>query len=472
MPPSWTSAGLDLQIETSRSRRRASLEESLRAAIQSRRLAAGTSLPSTRALARDLGLSRGTVTAAYDQLTAEGYLQAQQGAGTRVADLGPAPHPAPARRSAGTPRWDLRPGTPDVGAFPVAVWMRCLRQALNSAPAEVYGYGARHGTVQLRRELVGYLGRSRGVRADPDQVVITNGCTEALSLLGRVLADTGTTDVAMEDPGFVFHREVLRRSGQAVRPLAVDEEGARVDDLVGAPELQGVRAVVLTPAHQYPTGATLAARRRHAVAAWARQVDGLIIEDDYDGEFRYDGQPIGSIQGTAPEHVAYIGTASKALGPGLRLGWVVLPHRLVDAMLTAKGFASRGTEVVAQLALAELIAGHGYDRQVRRMRGRYRRRRDLLTAALAPLHRHRLPPTPGISAGLQLLVPLPADGPDEPEVVQLAAAEGLALEGLGQHWHAGAGPRRGLVIGFSRPAESSYVDAVAMLAAVLRRALA
>jgi GntR family transcriptional regulator / MocR family aminotransferase len=471
MAPVWTSGGLDLQIETSRSRRRASLEESLREAIQTRRLTAGTALPSTRVLARDLGLSRGTVTAAYDQLTAEGYLQAQQGAGTRVADLGPAPEPAPSRHRAAPPRWDMRPGTPDVGSFPVAAWSRCLRQALNRAPSDIFGYGDRHGTLQLRRELVAYLGRTRGVRADPEQVVITNGSTEALSLLGRALADTGTSETAMEDPGFIFHREVVRRSGQTVLPLSVDEDGARIDDLSTRPELRGVRAVVLTPAHQYPTGATLTAHRRQAVAAWARQVGGLIIEDDYDGEFRYDSQPIGSIQGVAPEHVAYTGTASKALGPGLRLGWVVLPHRLVHAMLVAKGFASRGTEVVAQLALAELIAGHGYDRQVRRMRNRYRQRRDLLTAALAPLHERGLPPTRGIRAGLQLLVPLPANGPSERDVVELAAAHGLALEGLSWHWHAASGPSRGLVIGFSRPAERAYPTAVATLASVLAQTL-
>jgi GntR family transcriptional regulator/MocR family aminotransferase len=462
MPDSWASSGLDLHVEATGSRRRASLEEGLRAAIQSRRLPAGTTLPSSRVLAQDLGLSRGTVAAAYDQLVAEGYLITRQRAGTEVADLGPIAKPVESRPKPTVTRLDLRPGTPDVTSFPVAEWLRCARRALGQAPASAFGYGDMRGRFELRSAIAGYLGRTRGVEARPEQIVITAGATQALSLLCAALARAGSHTIAMENPGFSFHRAVARHAGQRVTAMPVDEHGADPSCL------HDVAAAVVTPAHQYPTGVTMHASRRQAFASWARSAGGIIIEDDYDGEFRYDRQPIGALQGTAADHVAYIGTASKTLGPGVRLGWMVVPPRLIDSILTAKQNADMGSDTIAQLTLAELVTSHGYDRHIRTMRLRYRRRRDLLLTALEEIDPHLII---GIPAGLQTLIRLPTAGPSEEELMALATAEGLALEGLGRHWHGGRADRKGLIIGFCRPSERAYPAAVALLARVLHRAL-
>jgi GntR family transcriptional regulator/MocR family aminotransferase len=458
----WTTSGLDLYVETTGARRRASLEESLRTAIQRRRLTAGTTLPSSRVLAKDLSLSRGTVAAAYDQLVAEGYLLARQGAGTQVADLGPAGTPAEDRRPARQMRLDLRPGTPDVTSFPVTEWLRCVRRALGRAPTSAYGYGDLRGRFELRSALVDYLGRTRGVQARPEQVMITAGATQALSLLCIALTEAGSTTIAMENPGFNFHQDVVRHAGQHMVTMAVDERGARAD------ELGGVAAAVVTPAHQYPTGVTMHPSRRQAFTSWARTTGGLVVEDDYDGEFRYDRQPIGALQGTAADHVVYIGTASKTLGPGLRLGWMVLPDRFVAPVIAAKQYTDLSTDAIAQLTLAELITSHGYDRHIRTMRLRYRRRRDVLINALEQVRPQLVT---GISAGLQALMRLPEGGPSEDELIQLAASEGLSLEGLGPHWHGDRPGVSGLIIGFSRPSEGAYPAAVSLLVRVLHRAL-
>ncbi len=462
MSSRWASSGLDLFVQTTGTGRRASLEESLRTAIQHRRLAAGTLLPSTRALAGDLGLSRGTVAAAYDQLIAEGYLLARRGVGTKVVDLGPATAPAEAARKAGPTRLDLRPGTPDVTSFPVTEWLRCARRALGRASPSAYGYGDLRGRLELRHALVDYLGRTRGVHARPEHVVITGGATQALSLLCLALAKAGGGPVAMENPGFSFHRGVVRQAGQAIVAMPVDDQGAVAEHLGPA------TAAVLTPAHQYPTGVTMHPSRRQAFTSWARSTGGLVVEDDYDGEFRYDRQPIGALQGTAANHVAYIGTASKTLGPALRLGWMVLPERLIEPVLSARSGTDLGGDVIGQLTLAELITSHGYDRHIRAVRQRYRRRRDLLLTALDEVGPQLVS---GIPAGLQALVRLPTSGPSEDEFVRLAATEGLALEGLGRHWHAEPPDQQGLIIGFARPSERAYPAAVSLLVRILRRAL-
>src|SRR5262249_45836205 len=268
-------------------------------------------------------LSRGTVSAAYDQLVAEGYLSAATGSGTSVAALARATvHSGQSTREVSPPRYDLRPGSPDVSSFPTGAWLRSARRAVTGAPAAAFGYGDPAGHPRLRAALAEYLGRVRGVLATPDQVIVTSGYVQALSLLTAVVGDA----VAMEDPGLGFHRDVVRRSGPTVVPMPVDDRGACTDELS---TMDSVRAAVLTPAHQYPTGVTLHPQRRRAATAWARSRGGLIIEDDYDGEFRYDRQPVGALQGTAPDHVAYLGTTSKTLGPALRLAFMVLPHRWV-----------------------------------------------------------------------------------------------------------------------------------------------
>jgi GntR family transcriptional regulator/MocR family aminotransferase len=476
MPEDWATFGVDLHLETDAGTgRRSGLERALRDAIRSGRLAPHVRLPSTRALATDLGLSRGTVSAAFDQLVAEGFLTVRRGSGTTVSELPQRPSPAGQERQAAAervPRHDLRPGRPDVSQFPVAAWLRAARRALGNARSEAYGYGDPRGRVELRTALAEYLGRTRGVLAAPDQIVITSGYVQALALLARVLAAAGTAAIAMEDPGLEFHREIVRRAGPSVLPLPVDERGAHTGTLTRIPG-RSAGAVVVTPAHQYPTGATLHPARRRALAEWARTTDGLIIEDDYDGEFRYDRQPVGALQGMAPGRVAYVGTASKTLGPALRLGWMVLPDHLVGPVAEEKRHLDNLTEVPGQLTLAEFITSHGYDRHIRSCRLRYRRRRDLLVARLAPESGRSLPGlrVGGIAAGLQALLSLPAEGPGERELIARAAQHGLALDGLAEHWHQPGDHPQGIVVGFGTPSQRAYPVALEALARVLHAAI-
>ncbi|MFJ6561742.1 PLP-dependent aminotransferase family protein [Streptomyces sp. NPDC091412] len=447
----WSGAGLDLHLEPDAAAgRRAGLEKALRDAVRDGRLAPGTRLPATRRLAAELGISRGTAKAAYDQLVAEGYLTARQGSGTRVAALPAVDAQEPgAAAHARAPRFDLRPGSPDVGTFPAAAWLRALRRAIATAPSLTYDYGDPRGRIELRTALSGYLGRARGVIAPPERIVITSGYVQGLALLTRVLDGA---EVAMEDPGLPFHREVVRRAGGSVAPVRVDERG------VCAQDLGEQRAVVVTPAHQYPTGVTLHPERRRALTDWARARGGLIVEDDYDGEFRYDRQPVGALQGMAPGQVAYLGTASKTLGPALRLGWAVLPPHLVDAVAEAKLHSDHHTETIGQLALAELIDSHAYDRHIRACRLRYRRRRDQLLDRLGS-RRVR-----GIAAGLHALV----DVADEAGTLARAEAEGLALGRLADHWHTpGEGRPQGVVVGYGTPRERVYPEALEALAKLL-----
>jgi GntR family transcriptional regulator / MocR family aminotransferase len=482
----WATFGVDLHLEVGTGRgdggRRVSLERALRDGIRSGRLAPQTRLPSTRSLAGELGLARGTVNAAYDQLIAEGYLQARTGSGTIVAGLPPAlPATAHAAIADDRPRYDLQPGTPDVTSFPTSAWVRSLRRALAAAPASIHGYGDPRGRVELRRALAEYLGRARGVRADPDRIVVVSGYVQALALLTTVLAGVGSRPgtgnghaIAMEDPGLTFHRDVVRHHGARVLGLPVDERGARTDLLSGNAFRQ-VRSVVVTPAHQYPMGITMHPDRRHQLTTWAVEHDGFVIEDDYDGEFRYDRQPVGALQGTAPDRVIYIGTASKTLAPAVRLAWMVLPDSLIDVVVDAKRYADMFTESIGQLTLADLIASHGYDRHIRSGRLRYRQRRDLLVARLRTHSLH------GIAAGLHALVSLPTNGPSEQDVLRHAASYGLAVGDLGSHWlttpaattlNRSAPPERpqGLIVGYGTPPESGFTAALDTLARVLRTA--
>ncbi len=463
MPNSWTSSGLDLHVEGTGQLRRAKLEEGLRSAIQERRLTAGTALPSSRALAADLGLSRGTVTAAYDQLAAEGYLVTQQGSGTQVADLGPVPAPADDRRRALRNRLDLRPGTPDVNSFPVGAWLKASRIAMTRSPASAFGYGDVQGRIELRTALAAYLGRTRGVQARPEQIVITSGTTQAVFLLATAQFAGGQGVCALENPGFRFHRDLLRQAGHRIVALPVDRYGP------GTEALEEAQTALVTPAHQYPTGVTMHSTRRRAFTSWARRTGGLVIEDDYDGEFRYDRQPIGALQGTAADHVVYIGSASKTLGPGLRLGWMVVPERLVAPVVEAKMYSALSTDALSQLTLTEFINSHAYDRHIRTMRLRYRRRRDMLHAML---ERVGAPLIVGVSAGLSALIRLPDDGPGEEDLIGLAADEGLTLEGATKHWHEAQPTRQGLIVGFAHPSEQAYPAALSLLGRVLQRAFA
>jgi GntR family transcriptional regulator / MocR family aminotransferase len=457
----WAISGVDLHLDLKGSRVRAALEAALRDAIVSGRLQPGARLPSSRALAADLEIARNTVAEAYGQLAAEGWLTALQGSGTRVAQRGAElVRPARAEQSAIRFRYDLLPGSPDLAAFPRSAWVAAGRRALAEASYETLDYTDPRGLDQLRSALAAYLARARGVHATPARVLVCSGFTQGFALLCDVLRARGASTIALEQyvqPGVV---EIAAARGLRVATLPVDEHGAVVDQL-GAAD-----AVVLTAAHQFPLGVSLAAGRRTAVIEWARRSGALVIEDDYDGEFRYDRHPLGALQALAPEHVVYAGTASKTLAPGVRLAWLALPEQLVDDLVQAKTLADRNSSAFDQLTLTELIASGAYDRHVRRSRLEYRRRRDRLVAALQRRAPHvRLS---GIAAGLHALLELPA-GADEREIVSRAAARGLAVQGLGAyaasnsaHTHEPA-----LVVGYAKPPQHSFTGAVARLAAVL-----
>lgn len=457
-------AGADLHLELGRTRVRRGLEDALRAAIQAGRLQPGARLPSSRALAADLSLARNTVADAYGQLIAEGWLVAERGSGTRVAErvvTRPASPPRAADPAAAL-RHSLVPGTPDLSAFPRSAWLAAARRALAASPDAALGYADPRGRPELRQALAEYLARARGVRADPEHILVCAGFTQALALLTKVLAARGATTMAIEEYGHRHHREVIAAAGLAVRPVPVDAGGAVLTGLDGA------QAALLTPAHQFPAGVPLAAARRTRAVSWAAAAGATIIEDDYDGEFRYDRQAIGAMQALAPGSVVYSGTASKTLAPALRLAWLAVPPGLTAELTAARELADRHGPVLDQLTLAELLRSGGYDRQVRRCRLSYRRRREYLAGAL----RQHVPGArlAGMAAGLHAVVELPA-GREEDEVVAAAAARGLAVSGLSEFAATGGmtAPRAApaLVVGFAGPAASAFTTAIARLVAVL-----
>ncbi|MFJ2771619.1 PLP-dependent aminotransferase family protein [Streptomyces sp. NPDC087300] len=482
MPDSWVNSaeriGTDLHLDLSGTgSRRAVLIRALRDAVREGRLAPGTRLPPYRSLAADLGLARNTVADAYAELVAEGWLTARQGSGTRVAErVAPPkrprlPKPAPARPAA--PAYNLLQGTPDAASFPRTAWLAAARRALAAAPNEAFGPGDPRGRIELRRALADYLTRARGVRVDAERIVVCSGFAHALRLLfgGSRGAGGGVLrgPFAVESYGLGFHREILESSGVRTVPLGLDEQGARIEELADGARVRGegprVRGVLLTPAHQFPTGGPLHASRRAAAVDWARAHGGLILEDDYDGEFRYDREPVGAVQGLDPEHVVYLGSVSKSLSPAVRIGWLVLPEQLVPAVLAAKGEREAWASVLDQLTLAEFIASGQYDRHIRRMRQRYRSRRDRLVAALSE-HAPHITAT-GIAAGLHAVLRLPPG--TEASAVKAAAWQGIALEGLAQFRHPAATmpTADGLVVGYSTPAEHAYGAAVDALCRAL-----
>ena len=431
------------------------LERTLRDAIRDGRLAGGARLPSSRALAGELGLSRGVVTAAYGQLIAEGYLQSRQGAPVRVAAgvrAQPPRPPAPSllERFA----YDLSPGMPDLAGFPRERWLRSLRRAWRETALDAVGYGDPRGVPELREALADYLRRVRGAAPDPEHMLICTGFRQGLSLTCRWLAANGVEQVALEDPGWHAHRLSVEEAGLAVAPVPVDAEGIDVSALAAT----GADAVVVTPTHQFPTGVRLSARRRAALMEWAERGDRLIIEDDYDAEL--GRERVGALQGLAPDRVLHIGSASKRLAPGMRLGWLLTPSWLSWALISAKAIEDAGSEAAGQLALADFIATGELERHLRRMRLRYAQRRRALLAALG----RALPdwvPAPA-AGGLHQLVWLP-EGVDEPSLLSAAARRGVGVEGLSLHSYTGDCPP-GLVFGCGCLAEPAIVRGVQLLA--------
>ncbi len=464
MSESWAnSGGLDLHLQFAPGGGtgvRAALQRALRDAVRAGRLAPGSRLPPSRALAADLGISRNTVAEAYSELVEEGWLTARQGSGTLVARRARPDEPVHRPQRTLKPRrpsHDLMPGSPDASTFPRTAWLASARRALTAAPHEAFGRGDPRGRVELRRALVEYLARARGVRADVNRIVVCSGTAHALSLLAGVLSGP----VAVEAYGLHVHRDLLAGHGVRTVPIGVDEHGARTADLAGV----DARAALVTPAHQFPTGGPLHPERRAAAVDWARATGGVLLEDDYDGEFRYDRQPVGAVQGLDPERVIYLGTISKSLSPALRLGWMVLPGRLVDPVLAVKGSQERWASSLDQLTLADFISSSGYDRHVRRMRLRYRKRRDQLVALLAERAPHIR--VTGIAAGLHAVLDLPAG--TEGAVVSAGVRHGVSLEGLAPYRHPDAAvpARDGVVVSYGTPADSVFASALDALCRTL-----
>jgi GntR family transcriptional regulator / MocR family aminotransferase len=458
MPESWAISGRDLHLDLGRSGRREVLERALREAVQSGRLPPGTLLPPSRALAGDLGIARNTVAEAYTQLVAEGWLTARQGSGTRVAEHQRPPEPAltpPVPVGHPLP-YDLRAGFPDVSAFPHTEWLAAARAALAAAPSSSYGYGHPQGTPELRTALAGYLARTRGVRVTPDRVVVCAGFGQGLWALAAALHRRGARRVGVEAYGLGLHRTILADAGLATVGLPVGASGAEPTGLAD------LDAVLLTPAHQFPLGSALDAPRRAAFVRWARE-GGVVIEDDYDGEFRYDRRPLGAMQALAPDEVVYAGTASKALAPAVGLGWLVPPTRLVAPVVAELAGVGARAAVPDQLKLAAFVTSGRYDRHVRRSRLAYRQRRDRLTAAIdrIGLRVHGLP------AGLHAVVDLPA-GRTEEEAVASARRRGLAVEGLAAFARSAEADRPpALVVGYATPPAHAFTSALARLTATL-----
>jgi len=439
--------------------------DAVRDAIRSGRLASGTRLPSSRALAADLGVRPRHRVPGDAELIAEGWLTSQHGSATLVSQRAeqvvgsvraPPSHPAPRRLD-----HDLRPGHPDLSSFPRAEWSRAVKRALDIAPFEAFGYTDTYGRTELREALAQYLARARGVRARPCNIVVCSGAAEGVGLIARALADTGVTAVAAEQFGLRSQWASLHRAALRCPPLPMDDNGADIKALAAMTEVGGV---LLTPSHQFPLGVSLHSDRRAAVIDWARRTGGVIIEDDYDGEFRYDRSPVGALHGGDPDHVIYMGTASKSLAPGLRLGWLVLPDRLVDAVARQKGDTEETSGFVDQLAMAEFITSGSYDRHIRTMRAEYQRRREQLVAAIAASS----PTTTvtGMPAGLHVMLELAGGG--ESLLAHQRGWRRLGVEGLDLYRHPEASRERdGLVIGYASPAPSAWSAALAALAALV-----
>jgi GntR family transcriptional regulator / MocR family aminotransferase len=444
--------------------RRTQLEASLRNAIRVGRLRPGSRLPSSRALAAELGVSRRLVVEVYEQLAAEGHLVARRGSGTRVAPQPLEPHrAAPVALAGAVPSpvegIDLFAGAPDPSLFPRRAWARALRRAVDRLPDARLSYGEFGGAVELRIALAEHLGRVRGAAAEPGQIVATAGYQQALRVFCGLVRSRDARRVAVEDPGYPVAAWIVESEGLEAVAVPVDDDG--VD--VGALRASGAEAAVVTPAHSMPLGAVLAAERRRELVSWARDRGTLVLEDDYDAELRHNRGPAGCLQGLAPDVVVLAGSVSKTLAPALRMGWLCLPGELVAEAITTRAAADQGGPRFEELALAELIASGGFDRHVRAARHRYREKRSLLLGAL----RGTLPETKlrGIAAGLHAVLELPP-GVSEQAVVDRVAREGVHVQGLATFTRSHPQPP-GLVLGYGLPTERKLREAVATIAAAI-----
>jgi GntR family transcriptional regulator/MocR family aminotransferase len=467
----WAGLGPELLLRLDRERAeplRSQLESGLRDAIRDGRLQGGERLPSSRELARELSVSRGLVQECYNQLLAEGYLTSRAGSATRVASgarpapAGPAPGPAPPPRQIA----DFRSGVPDLASFPRGDWVWAMREACNRVATAELDYGDSRGSAGLRQVVAAYLRRVRAAAADADRIVVCTGFAQGLQLVLRALTPLGAGCVALEDPGYGDPAtsdsvRAARAAGMAVAHIPVDEEGLDVAALAAS----GARAVVVTPAHQSPTGVVLTAKRRHALLEWAAGTDGFVIEDDYDSEFRYDREPVGVLQGLAPDRVFTIGTVSKSLAPAVRLGWVMVPPALVGAVAAQKRLSDRGSSGLDQLALAAMLESGRYDRHLRHMRALYGRRRQVLIDSLAR-HAPAVRLT-GLAAGFHAVAHLP-DSADEQAVVAAARERSVGLYGMSAQRSVLVAAPPQLVLGFGNVGERAVEAGIAAIADLLR----
>ena len=467
----WSGLGPELLLRLDRESGqplRSQLEAGIRDAIRNGRLRAGERLPSSRELARDLGVSRGLVQECYAQLLSEGYLASQAGSATRVATGARPAAPRPAPGPAARPRLiaDFRAGVPDLASFPRGDWVWATREACRSVATADLDYGDPRGSAVLRRVVAGYARRVRAAAAEPEHIVICTGFAQGINLVLRVLARLGVRHAAFEEPGYGGTEasetvQAVAAMGMRVAHVPVDEHG--ID--VAALDASGARVVVVTPAHQAPTGVVLSAGRRHALVEWANRNDAFVIEDDYDSEFRYDREPVGVLQGLAPDRVAAIGTVSKALAPAVRLGWVLAPPPLAAAVAAEKRISDRGSSGLDQLALAALLESGRYDRHLRRMRATYARRRGVLIDSLAR-HAPAVRLT-GLAAGFHAVAQLP-ESADEQAVVSAARERLIGLYRMSLHRATSVPAPPQLVLGFGQVSERAIEPGIAAVADLLR----
>lgn len=464
MRSSWQSGLLSVDRHATQPMR-AQLQEQFRDAIRAGRLQPGETVPSSRQLAADLGLSRGLVQECYAQLQAEGYLDSRPGSATRVAaGATSVPSPPPAVSPA-SPRLiaDFRCGVPDLGSFPARDWSWALREAVRTIPSSDLDYGDPRGHPELRNVLAAYLRRVRASAADPHAMVVCSGYAQGLGLVLRALSDRGVRAVAFEDPGSPdMIAAAARQAGLEAVPGPVDESGIDVAALDASP----ARAVVVTPAHQWPTGVVLDPARRRELIEWASIRDGYVIEDDYDAEFRYDRDPVGSIQGLSPQRVLALGTVSKSLAPALRIGWVLAPDGLAADIARHKRLADRGSPALDQLALTRLITSGRFDRHLRHMRLVYADRRAVLTETLGSCAPDLA--VTGLAAGFHAVIHLPSSVEEE-WVVQAARSRRAGIYGMSA-WRASHGTEPPqLVLGFGNTTSTAITDGIRILCDLVAR---
>ncbi|HTV60481.1 MAG TPA: PLP-dependent aminotransferase family protein [Verrucomicrobiae bacterium] len=457
----------------------------LRRAILSRAFRSGERLPSTRELARELGVSRTVVLLAYDQLLAEGFIAGRAGSGTYVSEelRGGRPNKKgssarlrlssygsaaaavaasvdfPGRRESPL-RYDFAyGGRGDVETFPFEMWRRLVLRHLRKAPVRELDYGSASGSLALREAISVHVRRSRAVVCDASQVIVVNGSQQALDLIARVLVDRGDR-VAIEDPHYQGTREIFRTAGARLLPVPVDSDGLNPGQLP-----KGARIAFVTPSHQFPTGAILPLARRLALLDWARKEDAVVVEDDYDGEFRYEGQPLESLQGLDSEgRVLYVGTFSRTVFSALRIGYLIAPKSLVAAFTSAKWMCDRHTATLEQETLAEFIASGMYERHLRKVRRRNTARRAALLESIREHLKDRVEVT-GDGAGTHIVV-WPNKRIAEKSVINRAASRGVGVYGIAGYYLARAS-RTGLMLGYSRLRENEIREGIRRLSELL-----